>query len=203
MNLKYYWWVFPKAIPEDFCDKIIEEASKQKKQVAKIGDEGTKVIDNKEVRNSNIVWLTDGWIYEKIGPFIDAANKNASWNFNYFKTESMQFTIYNKEQHYDWHQDSFPVYSNINQPELFGLTRKVSAVVQLTDGKKFKGGDLVFDTRMYNPEKRDVHSAEVCLEARQKGTIVVFPSFLWHKVTPVTKGNRNTLVVWNCGYPFA
>ena len=35
-----------------------------------------------------------------------------------------------------------------------------------------------------------------------KGSIVVFPSFIWHRVKPITKGTRYSLVMWNCGYPF-
>ena len=60
-----------------------------------------------------------------------------------------------------------------------------------------------FDTRDYSPEERDKKKHEqICSELKQRGTIVVFPSFVWHKVTPVKKGTRYSLVSWHLGHPF-
>ena len=36
----------------------------------------------------------------------------------------------------------------------------------------------------------------------KRGTIIVFPSYMQHRVKPVTKGTRYSLVTWFCGEPF-
>ena len=75
--------------------------------------------------------------------------------------------------------------------------RKLSVTVSLTDPKEYKGGELEFDFR--NQDKSNIRT---CTEILPKGSLVVFPSFVWHRVKPVTKGVRHSLVIWNLGYPF-
>ena len=58
-------------------------------------------------RNSDLVWLSDPWIYREIHPYVQQANKNAGWNFNWDWSESCQFTKYKQGQYYDWHCDSW------------------------------------------------------------------------------------------------
>ena len=41
-----------------------------------------------------------------------------------------------------------------------------------------------------------------CKEILPKGSIVIFPSYIWHRVSPVTKGTRLSLVQWNLGPGF-
>ena len=74
---------------------------------------------------------------------------------------------------------------------------------QLTDGSEYKGGELEFDFRDYDPNMRDEskHIRRVP-EILPKGSIVVFPSHLWHRVKPVTGGTRYSLVLWHLGNPF-
>ena len=74
---------------------------------------------------------------------------------------------------------------------------------QLTDGSEYKGGELEFDSRDYDPPMRN--EAKHVMKAKEilpKGSIIVFPSFVWHRVKPVTKGCRYSLVLWNVGDPF-
>ena len=75
---------------------------------------------------------------------------------------------------------------------------------QLTDGSEYQGGELEFDFRNYEPTyERRIESTEVqCKEILPKGSIIVFPSFVWHRVKPVTAGTRYSLVVWHLGKPF-
>ena len=75
--------------------------------------------------------------------------------------------------------------------------------LQLTDGSEYEGGELEFDFRNYNPNMRDESKhLRKAQEILSKGSIIVFPSFLWHRVKPVTKGVRYSLVMWSLGYPF-
>jgi len=69
----------------------------------------------------------------------------------------------------------------------------------LSDPKDYKGGELEFDFRNQYPNKSSVRK---CVEIKPRGSIVVFPSHVWHRVKPVTKGTRYSLVIWNLGYPF-
>ena len=89
-----------------------------------------------------------------------------------------------------------------NNPE-HGRIRKLSMTCQLTDGSEYKGGELEFDFRNYDPHMRDESKHRIqCKEILPKGSIIVFPSFVWHRVKPVTSGTRYSLVVWHLGRPF-
>jgi len=127
------------------------------------------------------------------------ANQMAGWNFQWDWTESCQFTIYKKGQYYDWHCDSWDKPYAEEGPTK-GKIRKLSNVVQLTDPKEYEGGELEFDFRQYDPDKK--RKTQIAKEIAPKGSIIVFPSFVWHRVKPVTKGVRYSLVNWNLGWPF-
>jgi PKHD-type hydroxylase len=162
-----------------------------------------KLKDIKRKRNSDLVWLNDAWIYKEIQPYVNQANRNAGWNFEWNFSESCQFTKYKLNQYYDWHCDSWDKpYDKLNTKE-YGKIRKLSMTCQLTDGSEYEGGELEFDFRNYDPHMRDESKHRIqCKEILPKGSIIVFPSFVWHRVKPVTKGVRYSLVVWNLGYPF-
>ena len=133
------------------------------------------------------------------------ANKNAGWNFEWDRSEACQFTKYKLNQYYDWHCDSWPKpYKRKNIDALdHGKIRKLSMTCQLTDGSEYEGGELEFDFRDYDPNMRDeLKHLKKATEILTKGSIIVFPSFLWHRVKPVTKGVRYSLVVWHLGYSF-
>jgi len=81
-----------------------------------------------------------------------------------------------------------------------GKIRKLSVTVTLSDPKDYKGGELEFDFRNMDPDKK--RNVKKCTEILPKGSLVVFPSFVWHRVCPVKSGERNSLVIWNLGWPF-
>jgi PKHD-type hydroxylase len=200
MNLKNYYWVFEKVLPENFCNKIIKEGFKKNKKSATIINKKNKQEEFKKIRNSSIVWLDNKWIYEKIQPYINTANINAGWNFEYDWSENVQFTIYNKNQHYDWHCDTFiNPYDSPNNLNYHNKIRKLSVTVSLSDSKEYEGGELEFDFRNSRNGKPVL---KTCTGILPKGSLVVFPSFVYHRVKPVTKGTRLSLVIWNIGYPF-
>jgi PKHD-type hydroxylase len=193
MYLKNYYYYFPKVLKPEFCDKIIEIGKEKTQQKAEIADK------NLDLRNSTIAWMQDLWLYETIEPFIQQANVQAGWNFEWMGSESCQFTIYKENQHYDWHQDShYEPYNKPGTPE-HNTIRKLSVTVSLEDGDNYEGGNLEFDLRNRSDSKSNVLVAD---QARAKGSIIVFPSFVWHRVTPVLKGTRYSLVIWSIGPPF-
>jgi len=205
MNLEHYYFYFQSAVPERICDDIIRYGNQSKPKVAVTGPfQGKKLSQTdlkiiKETRNSNIVWLNDTWIYKEIHPYIEFANRKAGWNFEWDYSESCQFTKYKKNQYYDWHNDGWekPYWrENKNDPSHEKI-RKLSVTVSLSDPKDYKGGELEFDFR--NKEKPHIKK---CTEILPKGSLVVFPSFVWHRVCPVKSGERYSLVIWNLGKPF-
>lgn len=196
MKLEYTYWYFNSVLSNKFCNKIINLAKKVDKSVGKIGE--TSLIDEK-IRDSSVCFLNDPIIFDTIHPYIHAANKNAGWNFQWDSTEQAQYTEYNKNQHYKWHQDGWDKpYDKIDEPLSYGKIRKLSVSVSLNDSKKYEGGKLQFD--LSTPIKKD--NIITCKEILKKGSIVVFPSHIWHRVTPVTKGTRQSLVLWNLGKPY-
>ena len=209
MNLTNYYWYFQSAIPEHICDDIVRYGKSIQDEMAVTGGYGdpkrldkNQLKDLKKKRNSDIVWMSDKWIYNEIHPFVRSANVQAGWNFEWDFSESCQFTKYTKGQFYDWHCDSWNkpyIRENSNAPD-HGKIRKLSVTVTLSDPKDYKGGELEFDFRQNDPDKPNKKIK--CKEILPKGSLVVFPSFVWHRVCPVTKGERNSLVIWNLGYPF-
>jgi PKHD-type hydroxylase len=210
MILNNYFWYFQSVLSHKICDEIIQTAKNKKKMMGLTEEQEEIIKKNKKLnkknikqlhktRNSNIVWLNDQWIYKAIHPYIHVANKNAGWNYDWDWSESCQFTTYKKNQFYDWHSDlSGKVYKS---PDLNfnGKTRKLSVTCSLSDPNDYEGGELEFDFRNNKNGKPVIHT---CKEILPKGSIVVFPSYLWHRVRPITKGTRHSLVIWNLGYPF-
>jgi len=211
MNISNYYWYFTSAIPPKICDDIIRYGLSRSEQVARTGGYEDKKLTNDQIknmkkkRNSDLVWLNDTWIYKELHPYIHKANKDAGWNFEWDRSESMQFTKYKLNQYYDWHCDSWDKpydRKNVNHPE-HNKIRKLSMTCQLTDGSEYEGGELEFDFRNYDPHMREeIKHLRQAKEILPKGSIIVFPSFVWHRVKPVTKGVRYSLVMWNLGYPF-
>tara|TARA_R100000700_G_scaffold31487_1_gene38587 strand:- start:364 stop:801 length:438 start_codon:yes stop_codon:yes gene_type:complete len=144
--------------------------------------------------------MSDRWIYKEIQPYVHKANESAGWNFQWDFSESCQFTKYEKGQFYDWHCDGWDKpYNQPNTPS-HGKIRKLSVTVSLSDPKDYKGGELEFDFRNMDPDKKP--NIRKCTEILPKGSLVVFPGFVWHRVCPVKKGSRYSLVIWNLGWPY-
>ena len=202
MNVSNNYWFFKKALSDTVCDDIIKYGNQQQDESALVGNEDslTENKDLKKKRNSNIVWLNDPWIYNEIHPYIHIANKNAGWNFEWDWSESCQFTKYKLNQYYGWHCDSWNSPYNKKDLNIDGKIRKLSVTVSLSNSKDYEGGELEFDFRNKDPEKK--RNIVTCEEIVERGSIVVFPSHLWHRVQPVTKGIRYSLVIWSLGQPF-
>jgi len=211
MNLQNYYYYFQSALTPRFCDELIKYGKSQQEQLALTGGQTNKIQEGKNLsdedlkdlkkkRDSNIVWLNDRWIYKEIQPFIHQANRLANWNFDWDFSESCQFTKYKLNQFYDWHADAWEgAYANKDNPDTFGKIRKLSVTCSLSAPEDYEGGELEFDFRNTDPDKQSVRK---CAEIKPRGSIVVFPSFVWHRVKPVTKGTRYSLVIWNLGYPY-
>lgn len=152
-------------------------------------------VSNKSVRSSKVSFHKKNdeteWIFERLNGLIEMCN-NRWYNYDLNGYEAFQYTEYHwdEEGHYDWHVDTqFGVlpYDNLNLE-----MRKLSLTLLLNDpAEDFEGGELQIGSPL-NPE--------TC--ATKKGTAILFPSFQLHRVAPVRKGIRKSLVVWVLGPKF-
>ena len=204
MKYQKTYYYFKSALSNILCDKIVKEGMSNNKKIAGIGsiDPRTKheVEEVKTIRDSNISWISDVWLKILLEPYIQKANHMAGWNFDLVDSEDCQFTIYNQGQYYGWHTDTD---GNLYYGKGNGwnnLMRKLSVTVSLSDPEDYEGGLLEFDLRNIG----QINTSEIikCKEILPRGSIVVFPSYTWHRVSPVTKGTRLSLVQWNLGPGF-
>ena len=181
---EYYW--YKDAFSEEEVAKIIRDAQElQVRQGNVVGssDENPRY----DVRKSDIRWIPQEekykWIYERIMELAIEAN-NAIWKFDlHTAPELMQFAEYKEDGgHFDWHPDLGPGDLSV---------RKISITIQLSDPSEYEGGDLQL--------LRSRHAENT---AKGKGVAVLFPSYMLHRVTPVTKGTRRSLVLWLGGGHF-
>jgi PKHD-type hydroxylase len=122
------------------------------------------------------------WIFAKMAESINHIN-NEFFGFDLTGMEQgLQFTRYTAPgEHYDWHIDK----------GYMTPTRKLSVSVQLSDPDDYKGGDLQL---LFGRQPTSVK--------RERGFVTFFPSYVLHRVRPVTQGTRYSLVCWVSGPPF-
>lgn len=165
------WQMFPKVVSETIVDEIIKLAGKTM-EASTFNDSGA------DIRKSRVTWIKDKRILNLLFDYVDMANRNA-FNLHIYKKADIQFTEYLATEggHYNWHHD-------IDWNRNDGLDRKLSITLQLSSPDEYEGGDFLFN-ECQSPS-----------QAKEKGTILIFPSYLQHKVNPVTKGTRKSLVAW-------
>tara|TARA_R110002020_G_scaffold267366_1_gene482488 strand:+ start:81 stop:671 length:591 start_codon:yes stop_codon:yes gene_type:complete len=195
MILKHNYYYFKKAVPPKTCQKILKAGRKKLTRQGSLY--GEKM--NKKARDCKIAWIEEPWIYDILNPFIHTANRKAGWNFQWDWNEPSQFTIYKKGQYYGWHADQFISPLKHQSKNIDGKTRKLSLTLQLTEKTKYEGGDFQFQ---WLKQHENFLRTETVKDAKELGTIIIFPSFIWHRVQPITKGKRESLVNWSIGHPF-
>jgi PKHD-type hydroxylase len=183
-----------------------------------------KAKEKTYIRDSKVAWLTDQWLYDLIFPLIREANQKAGWNWEFDCAESFQFTQYNSPGgFYGWHCDGNSDWNGVYKRYIHGVTpeplkandmiphgytvesrfvgkvRKISMTINLNKPGDYEGGNLKFDFGVHTTKENRFHE---CLEIRPQGSMIVFPSFVYHCVTPVTVGTRYSLVLWALGDPW-
>lgn len=178
---------YPDAFSPEEIEKIISFCETLEKQEGTV-ENNNLVVDS--TRKSTIAWVSYNqettWIFNKLAMACRILN-GQFYKFDLFGfSEPLQYTTYSGEekQHYTWHRDCGPGLGNLPP-------RKLSVVLQLSDPTDYEGGDLELIT-----------SSQSDIIQKQKGLIAAFPSYIVHRVTPVTAGIRRTLVAWISGPPF-
>ena len=202
------WFVFDKAIDNKTCNKLKRLGSKKWEvssvdtskgttdEERKTGRKGDYKTDSK-IRISDVAWTNDQWVYDIIWPFMMQANDEAGWRYEIKAAESSQVTRYKKGGFYKFHRDGngdhLSAYNNPTNAFMHGHVRKLSMTVLLNES--FEGG--AFEFASYGKEECTITPVEM-----KQGDVIVFPSVMEHRVAPVTKGIRYSLVTWFVGPPF-
>lgn len=179
----YAWW--DEAFTKEELD-YLQELARRSGHPAEVGSQDGARVDE-SIRRSELNWLfkteESEWVYAKLAHAISTLNADY---FNFSLSgfgEAFQLTNYSSHNQgtYSWHQDFGSA----------GPSRKLSLVLQLSNPEDYEGGELQFLT-----------SSEPNNVLKKRGFMSVFPAWTLHQVTPVTRGNRQTLVGWVSGEPF-
>jgi PKHD-type hydroxylase len=141
-----------------------------------------------DIRITHVAWIArnaeTAWLYQRLEDIVLRLN-SAFFRYELFGlAESFQYTVYHGSQgsHFDWHKD----HGNAREEP-----RKISLSLQLSDGAFYEGCDL------------ELHAGgEIQTVPRRRGTLIAFPSYVLHRVTPIRKGVRKSLVIWAAGPQF-
>lgn len=179
----------PDALTPDECARIIALAAAQP-----LSDAGLVRARSHDIRRADLAWLEDipaaDWVMDRMVRLVAEANRGGpdhggfGFDLDDF-AESAQVARYgaDRQGHFDWHSD-------IGAGSL-AARRKLTVVVQLSDPAAYQGGVLEV--------RPDSNVAQV---GAAQGTGIVFPSFVLHRVTPVTIGTRWSLTLWAHGPTF-
>ena len=193
-----YWYYLSEKISHKDCQRLIN-LNKDNWVEATAGGHrkekgGSKRKTSSNVRKSEVAFVDDQWVYDLIWPFMTDANENAGWKYNIVAAESCQIARYTKGGFYTWHKDGIGAHNGaFNLPDnkfLHGNVRKLSMTILLNGD--YEGGHF----QMHGDGN------EIDTPVSGEGSVIVFPSFIEHQVTPVTKGIRYSLVTWFVGPPF-
>lgn len=171
-------------VPPSLCDsasKDFDELPERDGRVA--ADSGMEV--NYGQRNSTLRFARhDHWLTGIMQHHAMLANANTGWGFNINSQEPIQVADYVKDQHFHWHVDTILLSGN-------ELDRKLTVVMLLND--EFEGGEL----QLMHPRRSEGETIPLI-----KGSIVAFPAYVLHRVTPITSGRRRSATLWLNGPRF-
>ena len=186
---KWKSWIVETTTPlftPEQCQMVIDAGRRQRPQKAQVGMNKPKGGVDTNKRITTISWIPFKEMqpmYDQINEFIQKANRNHFGFGDIQITEQAQFTEYPEGGFYDWHMDT-----DVNMKHEPPV-RKISMTLLLSPENQFEGGDL----ELMAPGKR--------VKLKQ-GHAIIFASFLNHRVAPVTRGVRQSLVMWFGGEPF-
>lgn len=178
------FWIWESAIPKNVCESLLETIDWSKSKEATIENENKNFHLDVNIRKTQTVSLYDLHpISCIVNCYILQANISAKWNFRILGSENTQVLKYEDNGFYDWHKDILAI------DDTDKMCRKLSCSLLLNDPKEFEGGNF----KMENIEENLLTT---------QGSIIVFPSYVSHKVEPVTKGTRYSAVCWSYGPTF-
>lgn len=176
------WAYIENFLSLDECTEVKKIAEEHLKEEALIDAGLVTDIRKNKVSFFNAANPEYQWLYRKITDAINSMN-DKFWKFDLDYIETLQYTEYGElGDKYKAHLDMGKDYIHY---------RKLSFSILLDDPKDYKGGDFQIYTKS-EPEST----------LRSQGTLIAFPSFILHEVTPIEQGSRSSLVGWVCGNQF-
>ena len=219
MFIKNLYYQFNNALPTMVCNQLITIGTEQTEQYKTTGfiegttggGSGKRKHPIKGHRKSQVCFIQEQWLFNLILPYIDEANKRAGWFYQWDQCEAVQFTQYEVGDYYKWHMDGQSDRDGAYRKKdpagkktpknWIGKVRKLSATIILNEN--YEGGVFEILSDPYHDKKTDTMTQEIRTpDIKSSGTILVFPSYLHHRITKITKGVRHSLVVWCLGQPF-
>jgi PKHD-type hydroxylase len=190
--------VFPKALPPELCATIGRLGDALTAVKASLADETNNPERSRvdeEIRKTAVgFWDETHWINGLLMHYATLANREF-WRFDLTLVSGVQYGIYTEHSFFTWHTDELAVpYGPLSASHWVNLNRKLSVTVHLSEPDAYTGGDLQLKDRIGN-----VMTIE---GLREQGTVLVFPSNIAHRVTPVASGVRNSLAGWVLGPSF-
>jgi PKHD-type hydroxylase len=187
--------IHPAVFSARQCDRVLAQCAELASVDAVLEAEDGGEVGDSSIRRARIAWVppTDDtwWIYEKLVRVTERANRRYRFDLTGFD-EDLQFTVYDEPgAFYSWHQDGLD--GRVGR-------RKLSIVVQLSDPADYDGGQLQLFDVYEDADGPELASFDAA--ARERGAVIVFPSFEYHRVLPLRSGVRCSLVTWVSGPPF-
>ena len=171
-------------LSEDFCNAIIKVVDNVEEQKATVHGRD----NSQDVRNNSVYAVDDSDFKKVVLSWMLKANVEMGWEFDITGIETLQLSKYSENQKYSWHYDVMP-----------GPTaRKLTFTVSLNT--EYKGGEFQFSWGKPNWKYKQRTLPDPALET--VGKFIIFPSYYYHRVLPVTEGVRYSLTGWAYGPPF-
>ena len=181
-------FIYPGKIEESICKEAIELAGNDWESSEVESDKGSDVLDVK-LRSSDIYWTREQWLIDLVWSYMDAYNEVSGLSYDIQSVETLQLTKYGRGGFYDFHIDGY----GSRKWSVEGSVRKLSMSIQLNDD--YSGGE--FQVARCHKGKLEIETLE-----KERGSVILFPSVLEHRILPVTRGIRYSLVAWFLGPPF-
>ena len=184
--MKHICYFYREQLDSKYIDKLVKDCLKLDIQDAKV-----VARSHSKVRRSKTAFLDKGIFSEihKIVYDLAVDANNQAFGFDINDIDKLQFTLYEEANlgYYGWHADTNWISEDC-------CSRKISMSIQLSNPSDYEGGDVeIVDSNLTD---------EQIIDCKKKGSIITFPSFMQHRVTPVTKGRRMSLVGWVSGPKF-
>lgn len=171
-------------LSDKICDQILREGTRSNEwqdSLLKYSKPGEPSPEIRSSQSIHLVGSTGRFIRQNVQEIFHYGNHH--YGFNVFEDYEIELIRYTAEQEgkFEWHYDDTPA-------DDIRMDRKLSMTIQLSTPDQYEGGDLEFKDL---PQQLE--------DIKGRGTVIMFPSFMMHRVTPITSGTRYVLVAWQYG----
>lgn len=183
--MKYSWLTLNNVLNDGHCNRLLKTANKNGFFPAKLGNiENNPDYLDTDIRNcltSDIPIKQNLWFESTLTTALRQIN--SYFKFDLHGIMDLQVIQYDVDSYFKIHNDVYPKDTD--------MQRKITFIMQLSDPDDYTGGELV----MHIDSIPDVMTKE-------KGSLIAFPSYILHEVTPILSGRRYSCIGWCFGPEF-